>query len=147
MKFEEFREGQSWVTREREVTEKEIIAFASVYDPQPLHTDPEAAREGPFGEVIASGFQTLALAWSLWVELGVMGAEGEAGVSLNDAKWHAPVRAGDRLHAEVTIGSARITRKGRGLLRMDFELLAQDRTPVLTFTTNGILTREGSSGA
>ncbi len=147
MKFDEFREGESWVTAEREVTAEEIIAFATVYDPQPVHTDPEAARVGPFGRVIASGFQTMALAWSLWVELGVMGSDGEAGVSLDDARWYAPVVAGDRLHAEVKIGSARLTRKGRGLLRMDFTLRRQDGTTVLTFTTNGIVARAGDAEA
>ena len=27
----------------------EIVAFAKQFDPQTLHTDPEAAKNGPFG--------------------------------------------------------------------------------------------------
>ena len=35
----------------------EIIEFASRYDPQAIHVDPGAAATGPFGGIIASGWQ------------------------------------------------------------------------------------------
>ena len=38
--------------------EGEIIAFAKEYDPQPFHVDPVAAKDGPFGGLIASGWHT-----------------------------------------------------------------------------------------
>ena len=37
------------------VDEGELVAFAKRFDPQAMHTDPEAARSGPFGGLIASG--------------------------------------------------------------------------------------------
>ena len=37
----------------------EIVAFAKQFDPQTIHTDPEAAKNGPFGGLIASGWHTL----------------------------------------------------------------------------------------
>lgn len=39
----------------RPITEAEVLAFARKYDPQPFHTDPEAARQSIFGGLIASG--------------------------------------------------------------------------------------------
>ena len=36
-------------------TEEEIIRFATKYDPQVIHTDPEAAKDSIFGGLIASG--------------------------------------------------------------------------------------------
>ena len=35
-----------------------VLQFAKAYDPQWFHTDPEAAAEGPFGGLIASGWHT-----------------------------------------------------------------------------------------
>ena len=33
-----------------------LIAFGLANDPQPMHTDPEAAKSGPFGGLVASGW-------------------------------------------------------------------------------------------
>ena len=38
-----------------QASEAEMIDFAVKYDPQPMHTDPEAAANSPFGGLIASG--------------------------------------------------------------------------------------------
>ena len=47
------------------------MAFAQIYDPQPLHTDPVAAAEEAFGGLIASGFQTIALGFGQFIRLGL----------------------------------------------------------------------------
>jgi acyl dehydratase len=39
----------------------ELIAFAKRFDPQAMHTDPEAAKNTPFGGLIASGWHTAGL--------------------------------------------------------------------------------------
>ena len=38
--FEDFEAGQVYELGSRTVTEDEIVAFASQWDPQPMHTDP-----------------------------------------------------------------------------------------------------------
>lgn len=50
------------------VTEADSIAFAPRYDPQPMHLDSEAAGKGPFGGLIASGWQTAVLVMRLMVD-------------------------------------------------------------------------------
>ena len=40
------------------LSEAEIIAFARDFDPQPFHVDPGAAKDGPFGGLVASGWHT-----------------------------------------------------------------------------------------
>src|SRR5579885_298842 len=50
-----------------EVTEAEILEFATRYDPQPFHVDAQAAKESPFGGLIASGWHTTALFMSMFV--------------------------------------------------------------------------------
>lgn len=151
MRFEQLVEGATYETREKEITDDEIVRFATDYDHQPLHLDPEFAADGPFGGLIASGFHTLAVAWNLWMTHGVMESDGRGGIGLEGCRWHEPVFAGDRLRARVTIGELRLTRKDHGFIRMDFEVLNQHDRIVLEFRTSGIQAREeddlsGASG-
>lgn len=46
-------------------TEEDIISFAKKYDPQPFHTNPQAANSHEFGGIVASGFHTGAI----WMKL------------------------------------------------------------------------------
>ena len=80
-------------------TEEEIIRFAKKYDPQVIHTDPEAAKNSIFGGLIASGWHTAAI----WMKLSIAERQRHAtpatarmGVSpgFEDMKWMKPVRPG-----------------------------------------------------
>ena len=53
--------GQTFITPGFTLTESEIIDFAWRYDPQAFHLDANAAAESPYGGLIASGFQSLAI--------------------------------------------------------------------------------------
>ena len=45
-----------------DIDPEDIIRFARTFDPQPFHTDPEAAKDYVFGGLCASGWHTCA-AW------------------------------------------------------------------------------------
>ncbi|AXV06726.1 MaoC domain protein [Euzebya pacifica] len=141
MKYEEIELGSVHETRAQLITTEDVIAFASDYDPQPMHTDPAFAEGGPFGGLIASGFHTMSIAWSLWMTHGVMEQDGQGGISLDDARWFAPTRPGDRIRARVTISERRLTTRGRGFIRMDFEVLDHDDSVLMSFSTTGLLAR------
>jgi len=141
MKYEDIELGSVHVTRDRRISADEIIAFAKEYDPQPMHTDPSVADAGAFGGLIASGFHTMAVAWSLWMGHGIMEHDGQGGISLDDARWFAPTRPGDRVRARVTISERRLTRRGRGFIRMDFEVLDQRDSVLMSFSTTGLIAR------
>jgi len=66
--WEDFTVGEVIELGSCAITETEILAFARKYDPQPFHTDPEAARRSIFGGLIASGWHTCALLMRLSVE-------------------------------------------------------------------------------
>ena len=70
--FDDLAEGERFVTGEWALDEAEIVAFARAFDPQPIHVDAAGAAEGPYGGLIASGFQTMALGFRLFYELGVI---------------------------------------------------------------------------
>ena len=53
--FEDYPPGAVFEGGGIPVSEAEILEFARKYDPQAMHTDPEAAARGYFGGLIASG--------------------------------------------------------------------------------------------
>ena len=58
--------GQIFSTDPVTISESEIIAFAEKYDPQPFHINKDAAEKSVYGGLIASGFQTIAIAAGQW---------------------------------------------------------------------------------
>src|SRR5260370_38931123 len=59
--FEDYVPGLTVDCGTVSISEPEIIAFAKEYDPQPFHVDPVGAVDGPFGGLIASGWDTISL--------------------------------------------------------------------------------------
>ena len=53
--FEDVNIGEKIRTGTFDLTGEAIHEFASVYDPQFIHIDEDKAKEGPFGDIIASG--------------------------------------------------------------------------------------------
>jgi acyl dehydratase len=105
--FEDFPAGSVFDCGSFSFTEAQIIAFAQQYDPQPFHTDPDAARASIYGGLIASGWHTASQAMRHIVEhvLDDTAAMGSPGLA--ELAWKKPVRAGDVLSVRVTIEEAR----------------------------------------
>ncbi len=91
MRFTDLTSGVVIRTPPRIVTAKEMIEFASHYDPQWFHTDPVRAREGRWKGLIASGWYTCAIAMELMVrtvlsESDSCGSPGIESLSVRDSK-------------------------------------------------------------
>ena len=95
--FEDFPLGEVVEYGGVDVSVDEIIAFARDFDPQPFHTNDEAARAAT-GGLIASGWHTSALLLKMNCEAFLTRAAilDEAGVE--EVRWQLPVRPGDQLH-------------------------------------------------
>ena len=143
--IEEWTVGETVTTDPYTFTPEKIIEFASEYDRQPMHTDPEYAANGPFGVVIASGFQTVAIAFRLLCDTGVFGGHGLGGPGMDEIRWLVPVRAGDTLTAKATVMEARLSKSkpDRGLLRLSFDVTNQHSETVLTFQSMSIIKARG----
>lgn len=122
----------------RSLSEKEIIDFAELYDPQPFHIDPDAARETIYGGVIASGWQTACIFMRLFVDnlLSRSAAMGSPG--LDELRWLKPVRPGDMLEARVEVLETRPSRSkpDRGLAKLLCVVTDPSGSDVLTFVAN-----------
>ena len=59
--WEDFKVGDAAPLGERVVDKDEVIAFGKAFDPQPFHTDEDAAKQSVFGGLIASGWHTVGM--------------------------------------------------------------------------------------
>ena len=141
--FEDFTVGRIFRSPGCTLTEAEIVSFALTYDPQPFHIDKEAASHTPFGGLIASGFQTLALGFRLFYQTGAIAACSLGGAGVDELRWTAPVRPGDTLKVEVEVVEQRPSRSrpDRGSVRMLYRLLNQQGNCVATWIANHILAK------
>ena len=100
--WEDFRVGEVTELGTVDVTEEDVIAFATRFDPQPFHVDPEAAKASPFGGLIASGWHTTALFMGLFVRGILLDSASLGSPGIESIRWTAPVRPGDTLSGRVT---------------------------------------------
>lgn len=96
--FEDLSPGLSWRAGPVMVTEADIIAYARQFDPQPFHTDPEAAAAHRlFRGLAASGWHTASLSMRLFATADSAIAGGIIGNGIDELRWPRPVRPGDSL--------------------------------------------------
>ncbi|WP_405427300.1 MaoC/PaaZ C-terminal domain-containing protein [Micromonospora sp. NBC_00617] len=93
----------------------EMLAFARRFDPQWYHVDPQLAEASRHGGVIASGFYTVSLFMRAYVDHLLSRAAADASPGLEELRWLAPVRAGDRLAVRVDVIGARPSAARPGL--------------------------------
>ncbi len=125
------------------VSESQMLDFALAYDPQPFHLDREAAAASPYGGLIASGFQTLALGFRSFYQSGAINHASIGSPGFDELRWLKPVRPGDTLHTEVEVASKRASRSkpDRGTLQIVWEVKNQSGETVLTLTGIHLLRR------
>ena len=132
--------GSQYVTEEVTITAEEIIAFATQFDPQPFHTDPEAAKTSFFGGLAASGWHTAAVTMRLLVTQGPELAGGTIGAG-GELSWPSPTRPGDRLHVRITVESVTASKSNpsRGSTMLRVETLTSDGELRQLFTVRTLL--------
>lgn len=142
--FDDFEPGQTFDSKGATLSESQILDFALLYDPQPFHLDKEAAAEGPFNGLIASGFQTLAVAFRIFYQAGVINACSLGSPGLDNLRWIRPVRPGDTLKVQAKVREKRPSKSKpeRGTLIMDYVVSNQHGEAVMTFTAIHILARK-----
>ena len=141
--FEDYPAGAVFTAGEIRVGAAEIVEFARKYDPQAMHTDPAVAARGPFGGLIASGWQTGALMMRMFADNFLSPASSIASPGLDELRWLKPVRPGDVLSLRVTILEARPSRSkpDQGVLRSLVEVLNQHGDTVMSLKPISLIRR------
>ena len=141
--FEDFQTGDVSEIGPIAVTEGEIIEFAERFDPQPFHVDAEAAKESPFGGLIASGWHTTALFMGMFVRAVLLDSASLGSPGIDGIRWTAPVRPGDTLSGRSTVTDVQpsATNPRRGTVFTTNEVWNQDGALVLTLKARGFFAR------
>ncbi len=132
--FEDFVEGQSVELGSFSFTADEIVDFARKYDPQPMHTDPDAARGSIYGGLIASGWQTVTAYMRRLVDEVMRDSSSIGSPGIDHLRWLKPVRPGDTLRAKFKVLEARLSnsRPDWGIVRSVGEVVNQNDDVVLS---------------
>jgi acyl dehydratase len=146
--FEDYVAGAVYEYGYITVTEAEILDFAQVYDPQPIHVDPKFAAQGPFGGLIASGWHTSAIMMRMFADHCLSRVASLASPGIDELRWPAPVRPGDTLRLRATIVEARRSRSkpDRGLVRTRAELINDRAEVVLRLTAMNLIKARHPAG-
>lgn len=128
---------------------EEMVEFAKRYDPQPVHTDPDAASETHFGGLVASGWYTASLCMRVLVEEVLRDAAALGALGLEELRWSAPVRPGDELEVtnEVLAKRQSESKPTRGIVTAELTASRPDETEVLMWTANVLWARRGDGQA
>ncbi len=139
--LEDFDIGDPFETGEYAISREESLAFSRAYDPQAFHLDPDDAARSIFGELTCSGWLTAAITMRLIVDSNVMAAIGIIGSGIDELRWTAPVKPGDRLRVrgEVIEKLVSTRRAGRGTLRVRLLTLNQHDVAVMSQIANLIV--------
>lgn len=133
--LEDLSVGDRFQSGEHALDVAQILAFARQFDPQPFHTDEEAAKRTFFGGLAASGWHTAALTMKLLVESGIPLADGIIG-SGGELQWPQPTRPGDvlRVAGEVIDIVPSRSKPGRAMVTMRCQTLNQRGEVLQNFT-------------
>lgn len=117
--FEDLRPGLRFDLGVVEVDRDEMLAFARRFDPQWYHVDADAAKDSPYGDLIASGFYTVSLFMRAYVDHVLARAAAAASPGLEELRWRAAVYAGDRLAVRLDVlDAAPSSRPGLGTVTL-----------------------------
>ena len=141
--FDDFKVGVRFESPGITLTEGEIIHFGLRYDPQPFHLDTEAAKESPYGGLIASGFHTLGLSFRMFLQTGAFAACSLGAFGIDEVRWLLPVRPGDTVRVVSEVLEARVSssKPDRGIVRLKHSTLNQRGETVQTMVGIHILRR------
>ena len=144
--FESYVQGSVFEFGPVEIEEEEMLEFARRYDPQPFHTDPEAAKKSPYKGLIASGWQTCSFVMRALVEhyFSPISSLGSPGV--DEIRWILPVCPGDLLMVRATIIETKLSRSkpDRGIVRTFIETINQQEDIVMSFRSVNFMLCRGS---
>ena len=141
--FEDFKPGDVIELGARTISKESILAFAREFDPQPFHTDEEAAKRSIYGGLLASGWHTGSLLMRILNDGLLKDTASLGSPGVDELRWIKPVRPGDVLSARMTILESIPSRSkpDRGLIRSLMELRNQHGEVVLSVRGLSLLGR------
>ena len=137
--FEDIKLNKPVTSKEYNVSKEELINFAKQWDPQPYHTDEEAAKAWPLG-LTGSSTHSYALLTKLQTELDGDKPAIIAGLGIDEWRTPTPLRPGDCVRAVSYVESKRESKSkpGMGILISVSQLLNQNDEVILSYKSTGL---------
>jgi acyl dehydratase len=142
--YEDFAPGDHWELPRFTIPAAEIVEFATRWDPQPFHVDPEAAAASHFGGLIASGVHTLTRMVRLQHDAFMDRTANIGGLGLDRVRFPLPARADELLHGEIVVIETSVRENSSrpwGLIVLRHRLLDEQEREVLTFENRVLVKR------
>jgi acyl dehydratase len=117
------------------LSREEILSFAHQWDPQPFHIDEQGAKQSIYGGIIASGWQTGAIAQRLLVTGFLNGVASLGSPGVEALRWRKPVYAGDELSLRLRVVGKDTSPKSpdRGSIDVEHEIRNQTGDMVMSY--------------
>jgi acyl dehydratase len=125
------------------LSKEEIIAFGRAFDPQPMHTDEEAAKAAPVGGLCASGWHTCAIMMRMICDGPLKNTAGLGSPGVDEVRWTKPVRPGTLLSCRHVVTEKRdlASKPDVGLARITIELVDGNGEVLCWWHTNQLTRR------
>ena len=120
------------------IEKNQMIEFAKLYDPIPLHCDEEYAKTTKFGKLIAPGVMSYLAVWAKFMENDIFGDELIAGKSTK-IEWFKPVFADDTLTGKATLTNVTRRNPYNGIAEVTLDVFNADGEKVLSSITEAIV--------
>ena len=127
MYFDDFYEGYTFTTASKKLSKQNIISFAKKWDYQPFHLDENKALESQYNGLIASGWQTLLIAFTLILDTKKIDKSSMGSPGLENVNWFIPVRPNDVLHCKIIVIYKRLSKSKKfGIVKILVEIFNQE---------------------
>lgn len=145
--FEDHIQGDSVECGQRHLSAEDIIAFASIWDPQPWHIDEELARQSHFGGLTACSAHIFSI-YCITSQQWQNNAQQQALASLgfDQLRMKAPVFAGDTLRCVTLFETVRLSKSkpNTGIVVYHSELINQKDEAVFSAKCSTLMARDPS---
>jgi acyl dehydratase len=137
--FDDIRVGQEFRSGRHLVSREDILDFAKAFDPNPFHSDDEAARAVGYPGIMASGLHTLSLSFRLFFDLHLWDDAVMPSPGIDMVRWLKPLYGGQEIQIKATVIEVTASRSkpDRGIVRLlheTFETASQE----VIFTAEGL---------
>lgn len=146
--YEEFEAGDNYRTARRTITEGEVVQFVNLVGlMEPLFIDAEYIRDQTeYGERIAPGSLTFALAEGLTVQTGLIHGTGLAFVGLENMRLFKPVKVGDTISVDIEVlDSRKAQSRDAGIVRYRHTVKNQSGETVMEYTVGRLIRGRGEA--
>ncbi|WP_436346041.1 MaoC/PaaZ C-terminal domain-containing protein [Natronorubrum sp. FCH18a] len=131
--FEEFREGQTFRSPGRTITETDVVMQSALTgDWNELHTNKEHAEARDFGERIAHGAMTFNYALGNVMSIGILERTAYAFLGMDAMVLPNPAYIGDTVSVDIEVAETKDleSRDDVGLVVFETKMTTQDETVV-----------------